>query len=260
MAYRELPPPPGLEPYLACVWTKSGPGGPVLPDGCVDVVWTGVELAVAGPATQVARPHTAPEPTKLGVRFRMGAAGAALGLPADELLDQVVPLSEIWGGRLDPPRDLAGLVHTVAARLPHVDDLDPLARAAVVATARSEPGAGELGRMLGLSERQLLRRFRRAVGYGPRTLARIMRFQRFLALAEGQPADLGRLAADAGYADQPHLTREARRLAGRTPLELITAGAGAAGEKSDSFNTAPAGASPPPALSDQTRRFPSPPA
>jgi AraC-like DNA-binding protein len=241
MAYRELPPPPGLEPYLACVWTKRGPGGPVLPDGCLDVVWTGAELTVAGPATRVAHPRTAPDVTKLGVRFRIGAAGAALGVPADELLDQVVPLSEIWSGRLEPPGDLDGLVRIVAARLPHVDDLDPLTRAAVVATARSEPGAGELGRMLGLSERQLLRRFKREVGYGPRTLARVVRFQRFLTLAESQPADLGRLAADAGYADQPHLTREARRLTGRTPLELIAAGAGAAGEKSDSFNTAPAG-------------------
>lgn len=241
MSYRELAPPPGLDAYLACVWTKIGTGGPVLPDGCVDVVWTGVDLVVAGPATRVAYPRTAPEATKLGVRFRVGAAGTALGLPAEELLDQVLPLSELWRGDFGEPRDLAHLVRTVASRLPHPADLDPLARAAVVATARSEPGAAELGRMLGLSERQLLRRFKRAVGYGPRTLARIVRFQRFLALAESEPADLGRLAADAGYADQPHLTREARRLTGRTPLELIEAGAGAAGEKSDSFNTARVG-------------------
>ena len=242
MAYRELPPPPGLEPWIACVWTKSGPGGPVLPDGCVDVVWTGTELTVAGPATRVAVPRTAAEATKLGVRFRVGAAGPALGLPANQLLDQVVSLSEVWGGRIEPPRHLADLVRTVAARLPHTDDLDPLARAAAGATARWEPGAARLGRMLGLSERQLLRRFNRAVGYGPRTLARVVRFQRFLALAEADPhADLGRLAAEAGYADQPHLTREARRLSGRTPLELVAAGAGPAGEKSESFNTAPAG-------------------
>src|SRR5947208_4272278 len=200
MPYRELPPPPGLEPYLACVWTRSGPGGAVLPDGCVDVVWTGDELTVAGPATRAVHPRTAPEATKLGVRFRIGAAGPALGLPAHELLDQIAPLSEIWRGPLEPPRDLEELVRTVAARLPPLDELDPLTRAAVVATARYEPGVRELGRSLGLGERQLLRRFKRAVGYGPRTLARVIRFQRFLALAELQPADLGRLAADAGYA------------------------------------------------------------
>ena len=238
MPYRELRPPPGLEPYIACVWTRSGPGGPVLPDGCVDIVWTGDELTVAGPATQAADPSTDPELTKLGVRFRVGAAGAALGVPADELLDEFVPLPEVWRGPVEPPRALDELVRTVASRLPHADELDRLARAAAVATARWEPGVSELGRSLGLSERQLLRRFRRAVGYGPRTFARIARFQRFLALAETEPADLARLAADAGYADQSHLTREARRLSGRTPLELIAEGAVAAGEKSDSFNTA----------------------
>jgi AraC-like DNA-binding protein len=222
MAYLELPPPPGLEPYLACVWTKTGPGGPVLPDGCVDVVWTGLELAVAGPATRVADPRTAPEATKLGVRFRVGAAGAALGVPAHELLDRGVPLSELWRGPLEPPRDLAALVRLVARRLPPRDELDPLARAAVVATARSQPRVEELARRLGLSERQLLRRLDRAVGYGPRTLGRVLRFQRFLALAESDPAaDLARLAMDAGYADQPHLTRECRRLSGSAPGALF---------------------------------------
>src|SRR5204862_7858097 len=142
----------------------------------------------------------------------------------------------------EPPRALAGLVRTVARRPPQRGELDQLARAAAVATAQSEPGVRELRHALGLSERQLLRRFRRAVGYGPRTLARVARFQRFLALAEGcRDADLARLAFDAGYADQPHLTRECRRLSGRTPLELIRAGAGPAGERSESFNTHAAG-------------------
>jgi AraC-like DNA-binding protein len=44
------------------------------------------------------------------------------------------------------------------------------------------------------------------------------------------------LAADARYADQAHLAREARRLTGRTPSVLLAAGATAAGERtSESF-------------------------
>jgi AraC-like DNA-binding protein len=86
------------------------------------------------------------------------------------------------------------------------------------------------GLALGLSERQLRRRFVDAVGYGPKTLARILRFQRFLALA-GSGEDLARLALAAGYADQAHLTRETRRLAGRTPLELANARVSPAGER-----------------------------
>jgi AraC-like DNA-binding protein len=49
--------------------------------------------------------------------------------------------------------------------------------------------------------------------------------------------DLARLALDAGYADQAHLTRECRRLAGVTPTALMRAGAGPAGEPSDPFKT-----------------------
>jgi hypothetical protein len=50
----------------------------------------------------------------------------------------------------------------------------------------------------------------------------VLRFRRFLALAEQRPdADLARLAADAGYADQPHLTRDCRELGGLPPLALL---------------------------------------
>ena len=47
----------------------------------------------------------------------------------------------------------------------------------------------------------------------------------------GAADGLARLALDAGYADQAHLTREARRLSGRTPAELVASGAGPAGER-----------------------------
>jgi AraC-like DNA-binding protein len=61
-----------------------------------------------------------------------------------------------------------------------------------------------------------------AFGYGPKTLDRVLRLQRFLALGRAEPAaGLARLAADAGYADQAHLGHECRALAGATPGELI---------------------------------------
>ena len=71
---------------------------------------------------------------------------------------------------------------------------------------------------LGLSERQLRRRFHAAAGYGPKTLQRVLRFRRFLA---GPRDDLARAALEAGYADQPHLAREVAKLAGTTPSRLI---------------------------------------
>jgi AraC-like DNA-binding protein len=80
-----------------------------------------------------------------------------------------------------------------------------------------------------LSESQLRRRCLMAVGVGPKTLQRTLRFQGYLALAQanGDRLSLGRghgladLAALTGYADHAHLSRECLRLTGVTPRELL---------------------------------------
>ena len=249
--YREDAPPPDLAPLLACTWTSVAKGGRILPDGCVDVVWDGRDLVVAGPATV---PLESPPlgTVVFGVRFRLGAAGAGLGLPAEELIDARVPVTELWrdGEAVRDAaieRGLPGLLDALRAR-PRATEADGLARAAALGLALPGARVADLGAELGISERQLRRRFADAVGYGPKTLARVLRFQRFLALAReevvaghgGPPnhrwarpprADLAGLAFAAGYADQAHLTRECRRLAGRTPAELVTLGVGPAGER-----------------------------
>ena len=74
-----------------------------------------------------------------------------------------------------------------------------------------------------VSERQLERRFAERVGYGPKTFQRIARFQRAVGQLEREGSELARVAAvSAGYADQAHLTRESRRLAGLSPRELVS--------------------------------------
>jgi transcriptional regulator GlxA family with amidase domain len=83
--------------------------------------------------------------------------------------------------------------------------------------------AGELA----LSERTLRRRFDAAFGYGPKTLDRILRFQRFLKLLRGaRNGSTAGLAMEAGYADQAHLGRESRRLADTTPHRIAALLAG----------------------------------
>ena len=226
MAYRELP---RRDELVACLWINDG--GPrthrILPDACVDIVARDGGLFVAGPAT---RAHlTTIAGTAFGVRFRVGAAGAALGLPAAELLDLSVPLEDVWGAaeawRI---AERATDVHALAeAIVPRARQADPLVRAAATGTPRQA---------LGIGDRQLRRRFLDAVGYGPKTLERILRFQRFLSLAEAGD-DLAWLALEAGYADQAHLTRECTRLAGLPPAALLAEGAGPAGERSVPFKT-----------------------
>jgi AraC-like DNA-binding protein len=214
----------------------------VLPDACADIVWTGAELIVAGPATRAVVPSVVARDVKVGVRFRVGAAPLGLGLPAGELRDRSLPLRELWGregaeltervATAGSPRERLRLMGgAVARRLAAAQAPDPVVREAVVALARPRGRVDSVARGLAISERQLRRRFEVAVGYSPRTLARVLRLQRFLTLAQAGAGDLAWLAADAGYADQSHLTRDCAELGGLPAGALLAAGAGPAGER-----------------------------
>jgi AraC-like DNA-binding protein len=173
------------------------------------------------------------------VRFRSGMASGLLGLPASELLDARVPLREVWGRDAVSLEEqattnqtkLAALEAALVSRLPLAEPHDALVLAAVDRLSkRSTNRVDELSRLLGISDRQLLRRFKSAVGYGPKTFWRIARFQRLLRLARTTPAEqlsLARLAGDAGYADQAHMTREVTTLAGVPPTTLLSESVGA---------------------------------
>jgi AraC-like DNA-binding protein len=231
--YAEWAPPPALASHACCVWTNAaGSGGHVervLPDGCADIVWIGGRLEVAGPASGPVLAAIAPGTAAVGVRFGPGAAGPALGVPARELRDRAVDLEVLWGApaarlaerlRAAPPRRAPLLLaEAVAGRLSAAAQPDRLVAAAAGALDRGATVAAA-GEAVALGERQLRRRFHDAVGYGPKTLQRVLRLRRFLALA-GAGAELARAAPEAGYADQPHLTRECAELAGLPPAALL---------------------------------------
>lgn len=72
------------------------PPGRVLPDGCMDVIWTGEELLVAGPDRRARLSGAMPGPAVVGLRFHPGVAPGVLGLPADVLTDRTVSLADLW--------------------------------------------------------------------------------------------------------------------------------------------------------------------
>ena len=162
-----------------------------------------------------------------GVRLHPGAAAAALGVPADELRDRRVALEDLWGraGREAAERagdDPVALAAALRARFQRAAP-DPRVVAVARRLARA-PGTPvpALAATVGLGDRQLRRRFTAAVGYGPKTFARVARFHRALALLRaGEPTAAAAFAA--GYADQAHMTREMRALGGRTPVALRAA-------------------------------------
>lgn len=196
----------------------------VLPDGAMDLIWTGTVLLVAGPDT-VAHPTARTGPAT-GLRFRPGVLPALLGVPAHALRDRRVELAELAPdlaaravARLEDGAPAAAVLGAVLVALPGRPD-----PAVGVAAARLAAGASAAATAdaLGWTTRTLHRRSLVAFGYGPAVLRRVLRFRRAVDLlhAGASPAQA---AARAGYADQPHLSREVRALAGRSPARLFGA-------------------------------------
>ena len=221
--YRELRPPDALRDVVACLWVRVLGGADqvrVVPDACSDVVWRrGESTTIAGPDTTAKLVGLAPGDVLVGIRFLPGAGGGVLGVPLDELRDLRINVAEV-----DPAFDVDGDVEPaeVVARFMSAAlgrQADPLVALAARRVGHEDVGA--LARDLGVSERQLRRRFHAAAGYGPKTLARVLRFRRFVDAIDGGRADLAAVAFDAGYADQAHLTRETTRLAGLPPAAFM---------------------------------------
>jgi AraC-like DNA-binding protein len=238
--YEEFAPAPGAGDHLVCVWTarvgrEAEHRQTVLPDACVDILWSGDgEPQVAGPATRATIASIPPGTMVVGARFRPGGSAGVLGVDASALQDLHLPLRDVAPA-------LAAAFSTVVADQPTLEGrrsaaqallarhlpASPAPDALVSATVRwlaAHPAGRvrDLAGALHLGERQLQRRLLAAVGYAPKTLHRILRFQRLLALAAGGSGDsLSALALAAGYADQAHMTRELRDLSGRVPTELL---------------------------------------
>jgi AraC-like DNA-binding protein len=203
----------------------------------VDIIWTGQSLQVAGPDTKPVFESFPAGSVVVGIRFLPGAAPPWLGVPASKIVNGRLPLEEFWGwearriadrlGEAREPRDAAGqMLSALLARLPRTEPLDLAARAVFNALVRDDDSplrVTKLAAELGFSERTLRRRCESAFGYGPKTLERILRFQRFLDLLRRSAGiRIAELAAATGFADQAHLTRDIRRLGGLTPKEFMT--------------------------------------
>lgn len=211
------------------VWTLDVPPGPrpearsVLPDGCMDLIWTAGRLVVAGPDTHAFRVDPRTSDSCAAVRFGPGTAPVLLGVPAHELRDRRVDLAELWprttvaavAGRIGRAADPATALEDFAlARSAETGPPDPLT-AAVAGRLRRGSSVADTAAEVGLGARQLHRRSLAAFGYGPKTLARVLRLQRALALVR-TGLSYADAACAAGCADQAHLAREMRALAGTT--------------------------------------------
>jgi AraC-like DNA-binding protein len=214
---------PARLPHVIAWRSRTPPGrsiSRVLPDGCMDLIWHDGVVFLAGPDSAAELFETTSAGRLFGLRFGAGTLAQVTGIPADELTDREVPLDEIWPAaevrRIAESDRPAEALEEAALR--HWRRPDPIL-VEVARRARAGWTVDAMSVRLGLSARQLQRRVRTGFGYGPKHLTRVLRLQRALGLARsGTP--FAEVSAATGYADQAHLARETRALAG-VPLGAL---------------------------------------
>ncbi len=190
--------------------------------------------------------------TAAGVRFLPGVAPALFGFDASKILNRRVNPVGLMAGP-DWPELVGELTHQhdsakqrevleafVSARV-SVAEIDTAIAELVVdrVVAHQSVAATDIADALGISTRQLHRRAVVSFGYGVKTLARLIRFQRFMGLVDAA-ADhpLARRASEAGYSDHAHLTRDCRAITGLTPTDFLMLAFPTFPDMSDPFKTA----------------------
>ena len=175
-------------------------------------------VAAAGPASCVQ------------VNLTPLGAHMLLGQPMHELTNRVVPLEDAV------PRALGQLSEQLAEPATWEERfaiLDSMLLAGMANAHRPAPDVawawtmlerthskapiGWICDRLGRSRRHLATRFREQVGLPPKTVARILRFERAVSLLANDAMSLGEVALESGYYDQAHLNRDFREFAGTSP-------------------------------------------
>lgn len=171
------------------------------------------------------------------INFTPLGARRFFGLPMSELTDRMVALDDVLGAdgmtlhnRLsnasDWERRFDIAERFVLDRLRRTDRPSPeiaWAFERIAATGGREKVAS-IAEKIGWSRKHLARRFAEDVGLGPKSVSRIVRLNRAIAAARSGAGGWAAIAADCGYADQAHLVREFRELAGASPVALASAG------------------------------------
>lgn len=235
---------PSLRPYLGCFWameTTAATHLRTMPDGCTAILVRAAKGASAecwfvGPCLNPVQRTAVPEELLFGVRLRPGVAFAMTGVPACQLADRRVRLSDLL------PED-APLLEKQLARARTLDErFDCLERVLMKRLAgvridsrvhkalqRVEQCAGglrvpELARECGVSTRHLNRLMRLWVGCSAKRLARTVRFQTLLQQMESGPLHAARAAAGLAYFDQSHMANELAQFAGSSPSRVAAHG------------------------------------
>lgn len=257
--YQVLAPPPELEDFVDCFWDLTSPdvNGPsepeiVLPDGKTElIVHFGddffklekgeyvrqARVLMSGQLTERIFIKPSGRVGVVSVRFKAAGAARFFDIPYDEIVDRVIDFSLY---EKDVAQRLANEIACVGGPAERFDILrklllerlvkqeskeDIFVRQACRYITQSEGSYSvkDLAKLIGFSERQLERKFKKQVGLTPKQLSRTMRFQKFIALSKTSAhLTLTDVSLACGYYDQSHFIKDFIKFSGVSPMNYLT--------------------------------------
>lgn len=239
---RTYAPGESLRPFVECLWMSSWDlrgqaphRTEILGDPCVHVVFERGQSRLVGVCTRLWTRELSGEGAIRAAKIHAGAIRAFTDRPAHELTDRVAPLAELSPDALSLERELFAIDDEVESLLALERWLCSLVRRPVdpqvslavqlVEHVASRPDlltAEALVRASGLSMRPLQKLFRSHVGASPKWVIRRFRLQEAALRLERDPSlSIAELAAELGYSDHAHLTRDFKAATGRSPSEFV---------------------------------------
>jgi AraC-like DNA-binding protein len=258
--FREHAIPPLLRPFVKSIWSVEDADTRyeksrerILPDACVELVIhfrdpfrnyfadgtinLQPQSFVVGQMKRFLEIEPSGVSGFVAVRFHASGAYRFLRPPLMEITNSVTPLKEIWNGRANEYSERVALARQLSARVGIVEEmlLEALRDTGqrdcaiergiqLVQNATESIAVTELASTLGLSGRQLTRRFQNTVGMTPKEFMCVSRFIRAARrMREHSDRNLTETAYECAYFDQAHFNHEFREFAGMTPGEFRVA-------------------------------------
>lgn len=250
--YREFPPPEALRRHVRCLWHLALDGGSghvqtIYPDGCCELIahrkapmqaysaqtgWRPQERCLFAAQQRSAIRLMAEEDAEcIGVRLEPAASAALSKKALADLRDRIMNLAGIDAAfaadflaaatRTEVEPGVAAICALLEEKMP-AWPIDARIEEAV-RTLEAWEGSVPIASLVaasGMSERSFQGTFKEAVGLSAKEFARILRLQATIRMLDDGGRSMADLAAERGFADQAHATREVRRVTGTTPARL----------------------------------------
>jgi AraC-like DNA-binding protein len=243
MQYREILPPSALSSIVRFFWILEYDGAlgkPVkyklLAEGFPGLIFffNSQYGALNGQTTEHKEFIIPGEFKMMGVYLHPYALSLLFNIPANELIHQQVTLDTIGKNlfkgleeRLfDAPDDEQRINLMIRFLYEKLNGITIPSKGfqACIQHVVNNGGSTELdtlSRLVGISHRQLERRFKKEAGFSPKLFSRLMRFQACLRYAKKETNSMTDLAYLAGYFDQSHFIREFKEFSGICPKQYF---------------------------------------